>query len=127
MIALLEHYRDELSNPLGKAIDFMFLNLEKMDVESNFVLNDFMAFHLSNFDIHWPWSYWGPHVEKKETLDIRQNFLKSLFQKLSRVSYRFFYFLINYFLIIFNFIFNSLFYLKFYLKFYFYCIYYFRI
>lgn len=43
---------------LGRAIRFLFKNLDKMDMELGYRFMDWFAHHLSNFEFRWKWSEW---------------------------------------------------------------------
>lgn len=43
---------------LGRAIRFLFRNLDKMDMELGYRFMDWFAHHLSNFEFRWKWSEW---------------------------------------------------------------------
>ena len=43
---------------LGRAIRFLFKNVDAMDLESSYRFLDWFAHHLSNFEFRWKWSEW---------------------------------------------------------------------
>ena len=43
---------------LGRAIRFLFRNVDMMDLESSYRFLDWFSHHLSNFEFRWKWSEW---------------------------------------------------------------------
>ena len=43
---------------LGRAIRFLFRNVDMMDLESSYRFLDWFAHHLSNFEFRWKWTEW---------------------------------------------------------------------
>lgn len=43
---------------LGRAIRFLFRNIDQMDMELSYRFMDWFAHHLSNFEFRWKWSEW---------------------------------------------------------------------
>lgn len=43
---------------LGRAIRYLYKNLDTMDVELSYRFLDWFAHHLSNFDFRWKWAEW---------------------------------------------------------------------
>lgn len=43
---------------LGRAIRFMYRNLESMDLELAYRFMDWFSHHLSNFEFRWKWNEW---------------------------------------------------------------------
>lgn len=43
---------------LGRAIRFLFRNLDQMDMELSYRFMDWFAHHLSNFEFRWKWTEW---------------------------------------------------------------------
>ena len=50
---------------LGRAIRFLYCNLEPLDLELCYRYLDWFAHHLSNFGFTWKWSEWYVHSEAK--------------------------------------------------------------
>lgn len=43
---------------LGRAIRFLFRNIDQMDMELSYRFMDWFAHHLSNFEFRWKWTEW---------------------------------------------------------------------
>ena len=43
---------------LGRAIRFLFRNIDQMDMELAYRFMDWFAHHLSNFEFRWKWTEW---------------------------------------------------------------------
>lgn len=43
---------------LGRAIRYLYRNIEVMDLELNYRFMDWFSHHLSNFDFRWKWVEW---------------------------------------------------------------------
>ncbi|KXL43676.1 hypothetical protein M433DRAFT_5433 [Acidomyces richmondensis BFW] len=48
---------------LGRAIRFLFRNVDVMDMELAYRYMDWFAHHLSNFEFRWKWTEWIPELE----------------------------------------------------------------
>ncbi|KAK5134803.1 hypothetical protein LTR08_006035 [Meristemomyces frigidus] len=48
---------------LGRAIRFLFRNVDTMDMELVYRLMDWFGHHLSNFEFRWKWAEWIPELD----------------------------------------------------------------
>ncbi|KXT09480.1 hypothetical protein AC579_4440 [Pseudocercospora musae] len=71
---------------LGRAIRFLFRNLEQMDMELSYRFMDWFAHHLSNFEFRWKWSEWIPEVDLSD-LHPKKAFINGVLDKEIRLSF----------------------------------------
>ncbi|KAI7512179.1 hypothetical protein KC316_g21769, partial [Hortaea werneckii] len=48
---------------LGRAIRFLFRNVDSMDMELGYRFMEWFAHHLSNFEFRWKWAEWIPDLD----------------------------------------------------------------
>ncbi|ODQ64537.1 hypothetical protein NADFUDRAFT_47202 [Nadsonia fulvescens var. elongata DSM 6958] len=70
----------------GRAIRFLYSNLESADVEVFHRILDWFSHHLSNFGFTWKWQEWVKDIELNE-FHPRKVFMKQLIVKEVRLSY----------------------------------------
>lgn len=51
---------------LGRAIRFLYRNVDVMDMELRYRFQDWFAHHLSNFEFRWKWTEWLPEVDEPD-------------------------------------------------------------
>ncbi|KAI5365253.1 Putative nuclear cap-binding protein subunit 1 [Septoria linicola] len=71
---------------LGRAIRFLFRNIDQMDMELSYRFMDWFAHHLSNFEFRWKWTEWVPDVELPD-LDPKKAFINGVLDKEIRLSF----------------------------------------
>ncbi|ANB16018.1 Sto1p [Sugiyamaella lignohabitans] len=70
----------------GRAIRFIYKNLESLDVELVFRFLDWFGVHLSNFSFTWKWKEWEADLKLTENHP-KQVFIRQLIEKELRLSY----------------------------------------
>lgn len=71
---------------LGRAIRFLYRNVDCMDLELSYRFMDWFAHHLSNFGFTWKWTEWIDDVELPG-LDPRKAFIEGALDKEIRLSF----------------------------------------
>lgn len=71
---------------LGRAIRYLYRNLELMDLELSYRFLDWFAHHLSNFDFRWKWVEWLDDVNLPD-LHPRKAFIIGVLDKEIRLSF----------------------------------------
>ena len=71
---------------MANVVGHMFKQMGRMDVEARERLADWMAHHLSCFDLAWPWKSWL-HVADKPDNHPQRAFCNSVIRRLTRLSY----------------------------------------
>ncbi|KAL9088275.1 MAG: hypothetical protein Q9159_003187 [Coniocarpon cinnabarinum] len=71
---------------LGRAIRFLYRNLETLDVELIYRYTDWFAHHLSNFDFRWKWVEWVDDASLSR-IQPRKAFILGLLDKEVRLSF----------------------------------------
>ncbi|KAK7205430.1 MIF4G like-domain-containing protein [Myxozyma melibiosi] len=71
---------------LGRAIRFLYGNLEHLDVQTMYLLADWFAHHLSNFSFTWRWKEWIEDLSLNE-LHPKYVFIRELIGKELRLSF----------------------------------------
>lgn len=70
----------------GRAVRFLFNNLEFLDLDLYYRFLDWFSHHLTNFAFVWKWSEWMEFLERPED-DLKLVFIKQLIIKEVRLSY----------------------------------------
>lgn len=72
----------------GRAIRFLYKNLETLDYELKIRFMDWMTTQISNFDFSWKWDEWVADSKKYSNLTYhpKKNFIKNLIAKEIRLS-----------------------------------------
>ncbi|KAK4501670.1 hypothetical protein PRZ48_007479 [Zasmidium cellare] len=71
---------------LGRAIRFLFRNIDQMDMELSYRFMDWFAHHLSNFEFRWKWTEWQNDVQLPD-LDPKKAFINGALDKEIRLSF----------------------------------------
>ncbi|KAF1813292.1 cap binding protein [Eremomyces bilateralis CBS 781.70] len=71
---------------LGRAIRFLFRNIDSMDMELEYRFMDWFAHHLSNFDFRWKWAEWIEDISRPD-LHPKKAFLAGILDKEIRLSF----------------------------------------
>lgn len=71
---------------LGRAIRFLFRQVDVMDMELTYRFLDWFAHHLSNFDFRWKWSEWSEEAEMPD-VHPRKAFIIGALDKEIRLSF----------------------------------------
>jgi nuclear cap-binding protein subunit 1 len=71
---------------LGRAIRFLYKNVDYMDLELTYRFVDWFTHHLSNFDFRWKWSEWSENVDGAD-LDPKKAFIVGAIDKEIRLSF----------------------------------------
>lgn len=71
---------------LGRAIRYLYRNIDLMDLELSYRFMDWFAHHLSNFGFTWKWTEWIDDVELP-TLHPRKSFIQGALDKEIRLSF----------------------------------------
>ncbi|KAJ5753818.1 uncharacterized protein N7511_007971 [Penicillium nucicola] len=71
---------------LGRAIRFLYNNLQTMDLELTNRFLDWFAHHLSNFGFTWKWSEWADDLDLP-AIDPRMSFITGALDKEIRLSF----------------------------------------
>ena len=71
---------------LGRAIRYLYRNLNVMDIELTYKFLDWFAQHLSNFDFRWKWTEWVNDVDRTP-LNPRKAFILGALDKEVRLSF----------------------------------------
>ncbi|KAI9687586.1 MAG: hypothetical protein M1822_002196 [Bathelium mastoideum] len=71
---------------LGRAIRFLYRNIDYMDLELVYRFLDWFAHHLSNFEFRWKWTEWTDNVEKSN-LHPKKAFVVGAIDKEIRLSF----------------------------------------
>ncbi|EPE34108.1 ARM repeat-containing protein [Glarea lozoyensis ATCC 20868] len=71
---------------LGRAIRFLYRNVDSMDLELSYRFMDWFAHHLSNFGFTWKWTEWIDDVELPGT-DPKKAFIEGALDKEIRLSF----------------------------------------
>ncbi|RFU25990.1 hypothetical protein B7463_g10356, partial [Scytalidium lignicola] len=71
---------------LGRAIRYLYRNIDTMDLELNYRFLDWFSHHLSNFGFTWKWTEWVDDVELSN-LDPRKAFICGALDKEIRLSF----------------------------------------
>ncbi|RDL35027.1 putative nuclear cap-binding complex, subunit NCBP1 [Venustampulla echinocandica] len=71
---------------LGRAIRFLYRNVDSMDLELSYIFMDWFAHHLSNFGFTWKWTEWIDDVELS-SLNPKKAFIEGSLDKEIRLSF----------------------------------------
>ncbi|EME43505.1 hypothetical protein DOTSEDRAFT_174369 [Dothistroma septosporum NZE10] len=71
---------------LGRAIRFLFRNIDQMDMELSYRFMDWFAHHLSNFEFRWKWTEWEGDVDLPD-LHPKKAFINGALDKEIRLSF----------------------------------------
>ncbi|KAF2755853.1 cap binding protein [Pseudovirgaria hyperparasitica] len=71
---------------LGRAIRFLFRNLDGMDMELSARFMDWFAHHLSNFEFRWKWTEWTDDLTRP-AIDPKKAFIVGALDKEIRLSF----------------------------------------
>jgi nuclear cap-binding protein subunit 1 len=71
---------------LGRAIRFLFKNMDVMDLELAHRFLDWFAHHLSNFEFRWKWSEWSDDLARSD-LHPKKAFIRAAVDKEVRLSF----------------------------------------
>ncbi|EWC48300.1 hypothetical protein DRE_02404 [Drechslerella stenobrocha 248] len=71
---------------LGRAIRYLYRNLESMDVELRYRFIDWFAHHLSNFGYTWKWTEWIPDLQLSK-IHPKRSFIQEAVEKELRLSF----------------------------------------
>ncbi|EPS41080.1 hypothetical protein H072_5015 [Dactylellina haptotyla CBS 200.50] len=71
---------------LGRAIRYLYRNLESMDVELRYRFIDWFAHHLSNFGYTWKWTEWIVDLELSK-VHPKRSFIQEALEKEIRLSF----------------------------------------
>lgn len=71
---------------LGRAIRFLFRNIDDMDLELNYRYMDWFAHHLSNFEFRWKWTEWISELDNS-ALHPKKAFIIGALDKEIRLSF----------------------------------------
>ncbi|KAG9235498.1 MIF4G like-domain-containing protein, partial [Amylocarpus encephaloides] len=71
---------------LGRAIRFLYRNVDSMDLELSYRFMDWFAHHLSNFGFTWKWTEWIDDVELP-AIDPKKAFIEGALDKEIRLSF----------------------------------------
>jgi len=71
---------------LGRAIRFLYKNVDVTDAELNHRFMDWFAHHLSNFDYRWKWTEWVDDV-KRSDLSPKKAFILGILDKEIRLAF----------------------------------------
>ncbi|KAF2404686.1 cap binding protein [Trichodelitschia bisporula] len=71
---------------LGRAIRYVFKNLEYLDMELAYRFLDWFAHHISNYDFRWKWSEWSEEVGRPN-VHPKKAFILSSIDKEIRLSF----------------------------------------
>ncbi len=71
---------------LGRAIRYLYRNLDLMDLELSYRFTDWFAHHLSNFGFTWKWTEWIDDVELP-SLHPKKSFIQGALDKEIRLSF----------------------------------------
>jgi nuclear cap-binding protein subunit 1 len=71
---------------LGRAIRYLYRNVDSMDLELSYRFMDWFAHHLSNFGFTWKWTEWIDNVDLPD-LDPRKAFIQGALDKEIRLSF----------------------------------------
>ncbi|KAH0543349.1 hypothetical protein FGG08_002305 [Glutinoglossum americanum] len=71
---------------LGRAIRFLYRNLDSMDMELSFRFMDWFSHHLSNFGFTWKWTEWSDDVELPD-IHPKKAFIIGALEKEIRLSF----------------------------------------
>jgi nuclear cap-binding protein subunit 1 len=71
---------------LGRAIRYLYRNIDLMDLELSYRFMDWFAHHLSNFGFTWKWTEWIDDVELP-SLHPRKSFIQGALDKEIRLSF----------------------------------------
>jgi nuclear cap-binding protein subunit 1 len=72
---------------MAKVVGQMFAQIARMDVEARERLADWMAHHLSCFDLAWPWKSWA-HVAAQDKRHPQRRFCESVVKRLCRSCFQ---------------------------------------
>jgi nuclear cap-binding protein subunit 1 len=71
---------------LGRAIRYLYRNVDSMDLELSYRFMDWFSHHLSNFGFTWKWTEWIDDVELP-SLDPKKAFIRGSLDKEIRLSF----------------------------------------
>ncbi|CAD6501717.1 BgTH12-01967 [Blumeria graminis f. sp. triticale] len=71
---------------LGRAIRFLYRNIERMDLELGYRFMDWFAHHLSNFGFTWKWTEWIEDIELPD-MNPKKAFIVGALDKEIRLSF----------------------------------------
>lgn len=71
---------------LGRAIRFLFKNIDTMDMELSYRYMDWFAHHLSNFEFRWKWTEWIDELDQSD-LTPKKAFIIGALDKEIRLSF----------------------------------------
>ncbi|CAG8962256.1 hypothetical protein HYFRA_00005310 [Hymenoscyphus fraxineus] len=71
---------------LGRAIRFLYRNVDSMDLELSYRFMDWFAHHLSNFGFTWKWTEWIDDVQLSP-IDPKKAFIEGALDKEIRLSF----------------------------------------
>ncbi|KAI9714849.1 MAG: hypothetical protein M1820_000138 [Bogoriella megaspora] len=81
-----KHAPGAIAPSLGRAIRFMYRNIEFMDLELAYRFLDWFGHHLSNFEFRWKWTEWNDDVTDTN-LHPRKAFIVGAIDKEIRLSF----------------------------------------
>ncbi|KAF2205572.1 hypothetical protein GQ43DRAFT_407206 [Delitschia confertaspora ATCC 74209] len=71
---------------LGRAIRFIFKNVDVMDLELSYRFLDWFSHHLSNFEFRWKWTEWTEDLQRPD-LHPKKAFISAALEKEIRLSF----------------------------------------
>ncbi|KAI7234649.1 hypothetical protein KC330_g4692 [Hortaea werneckii] len=71
---------------LGRAIRFLFRNVDSMDMELGYRFMEWFAHHLSNFEFRWKWAEWIPDLDLSD-LHPKKAFIIGVLDKEIQLSF----------------------------------------
>lgn len=88
LISCCRESPESIAPVFGRAIRFLYNNLETLDYEAKIRFMDWMTTQISNFDFSWKWDEWAPDSAKYTNLTYhpKKNFIKNLIAKEIRLS-----------------------------------------
>lgn len=88
LISCCRESPESIAPVFGRAIRFLYKNLETLDYELKIRFMDWMTTQISNFDFSWKWDEWVADSAKysKLTYHPKKNFIKNLIAKEIRLS-----------------------------------------
>lgn len=88
LISCCRESTESIAPVFGRAIRFLYNNLECLDYELKLRFLDWMSIQLSNFEFSWKWDEWVEDSKKYKNLKYhpKKNFIKNLIAKEIRLS-----------------------------------------
>lgn len=88
LISCCQESPESIAPVFGRAIRFLYKNLETLDYELKIRYMDWMTTQISNFDFSWKWDEWVADSQKYSNLQYhpKKNFIKNLIAKEIRLS-----------------------------------------